>query len=290
MFFGAPITKLIIGAIAISFSGVWVKIADVSPSLSAFYRVLFGSLFLFVVAVRAREKILAKTSHLLPGTLCGIVFALDLICWHHSIRLVGPGLATILGNFQVFVLAGVGIYFLRERYSKLLLLAIPLAMAGLFLIVGFDWTGMTSNYRLGIYFGLATALFYSAYILTLKQLSTRCPDTFIPMLLVSTTTSIVLGLYIIAAGETFVIPDLKSLFSLVGLGFFSQCLGWLLIATSLPRTNTSTAGLILLLQPALAFLWDVLFFARPTDLLNWFGVVMTLLAIYFGLSSKKDPV
>jgi drug/metabolite transporter (DMT)-like permease len=99
-----------------------------------------------------------------------------------------------------------------------------------------------------------------------------------------------LGLYITAAGETFVIPDLKSLFSLIGLGFFSQCLGWLLIATSLPRTNTSTAGLILLLQPALAFLWDVLFFARPTDLLNWFGVVMTLLAIYFGLSSKKDPV
>ena len=285
-----PVLKLIIGAILISFSGVWVKIADVSPDSSAFYRVFFGFLFLLIFAGRAREKILTDKSKFLLGVVCGVLFAADLICWHRSIILIGPGLATILGNFQVFVLAAVGIFFLKERYSKILLLSIPLAVTGLFLIVGFGWTDMTGSYRLGINFGLATAFFYSAYILTLKKFSARCSGTFLPMLLVSLSTAVMLCIYILSIGDTFAIPDLKSLFSLVGLGFFSQCLGWLLIATSLPHTNTFGAGLILLLQPALAFCWDVLIFSRPTDPLNWFGVFITLFAIYLGLSSRREQL
>jgi drug/metabolite transporter (DMT)-like permease len=48
--------------------------------------------------------------------------------------------------------------------------------------------------------------------------------------------------------------------------------------------------LILLLQPALAFIWDVLIFNRPTDILNWTGVVLTLAAIYMGLTGKAKRV
>lgn len=41
----------------ISFSGVWVKIADVAPTISAFYRVLFGGLFLLAAACWKKEII-----------------------------------------------------------------------------------------------------------------------------------------------------------------------------------------------------------------------------------------
>ena len=108
------------------------------------------------------------------------------------------------------------------------------------------------------------------------------------MLLVSAATALVLAGYMLLSDISFVIPDLSSLFSLACLGFLSQCFGWVLIATSLPRTNTSSAGLILLLQPSLSFLWDVLFFNRPTEPLNWLGVTLTLFAIYLGISAKKE--
>jgi drug/metabolite transporter (DMT)-like permease len=42
------------------------------------------------------------------------------------------------------------------------------------------------------------------------------------------------------------------------------------------------SGFILLLQPALAFVWDVLLFQRPTSLVNWAGVFIVLVAIYLG--------
>ncbi|MEE4240089.1 MAG: DMT family transporter [Desulfopila sp.] len=288
--FTHPLLNLIAGAICISFSGVWVKIASVPPSSSAFYRVFFGFLFLLVITVRLKERHRISLSLAVLGSITGILFALDLLCWHQSIKYVGPGLATILGNFQVFVLAVVGILILKERYSNLLLISLPLAVVGLFLIVGFSWFRTAGDYRTGIGYGLATAVFYSAYILALKELSVRCSSKIFPMLLASLTTSIALGMYMLINNDPFIIPDLTSFFSLAALGLFSQCLGWLLIATSLSSINTSYAGLILLLQPALSFVWDVLFFARPTDFLNWTGVVVTLMAIYLGVRSKKGPV
>ncbi|HKJ64750.1 MAG TPA: DMT family transporter, partial [Desulfopila sp.] len=179
---------------------------------------------------------------------------------------------------------------LQEKYSRFLLLAIPLAVAGLFLIIGFDERQIQEKYVLGIYYGLATAVLYASYILSLKQLSSRCRETYQPMLLASFFTAAVLGLAIFFTDTSFVIPNVTSFFSLLSLGFFSQCLGWLLIASSLPKTDTSRAGLILLLQPALSFVWDVVFFQRPTALVNWVGVVVTLSAIYIGLRSKRQAL
>ena len=64
-------------------------------------------------------------------------------------------------------------------------------------------------------------------------------------------------------------------------------MGWFLIASALPKIRASFSGLILLLQPALAFVWEVLFFQRPTSLVNWLGVLIALAAIYLGMARKS---
>jgi drug/metabolite transporter (DMT)-like permease len=56
----------------------------------------------------------------------------------------------------------------------------------------------------------------------------------------------------------------------------------MLIANALPAMLASLSGFILLLQPALEFVWDVAIFQRPTSLTNWIGVCIVLFAIYFG--------
>ena len=288
--FRHPIVLLIIGAILISFSSVWVKLANVPPSSSAFYRVFFGLFFLVFFSLRSKDHSSLSKRHFFFATLCGVLFALDLLCWHNSIKMIGPGLATLLGNFQVFILAGVGILFFKEVCNLRLLFSIPLALAGLSLIIGTDWSTTGTTYQNGVYFGIATALLYSAYLLTLRYLSGSSSGKYFPMMSISLISSIILGLYIYYAGESFAIPDFKSFFSLVCLGLFSQCLGWLLISASLPRTKASYAGLTLLLQPALSFIWDVLFFDRPTSIINWLGVILTLVAIYLGMSARQKKL
>lgn len=286
------IFQVLLGAFFISFSGVWVKIADVPPTTSAFYRVFFGFLFLLAACLWRRDFMKVTPARLLLITLCGLLFALDLFCWHASIHFIGPGLATILGNFQVFVLSAAGILFFGEVLRGRFFAAVPLAILGLYLVVGVQWGSLTDEYRTGLFLGLLTALCYSGFLLTLRKIQTdgKHYSFFFALMLISLTCAIFLGIRMVTAGDSFAIPDSVSLISLINLGFFSQTLGWALIANAMPKIRASFTGLILLLQPALAFVWDVLFFARPTDLLNWAGIILTLTAIYLGLtaSSKKE--
>ncbi len=282
-----PTFQVLCGAFLISFSGIFVKLADVSPTTSGFYRVFFGAIFLFAATFWVKGfKQLAPSEWLLI-TFCGFVFALDLFFWHESIMYIGPGLATLLGNFQVFFLAAAGILFFGEQSRPRFFVALPLATIGLLLIIGIHWDNLANNYKTGIYFGLLTAVCYTAFLLSLRKIRSNDTHTlFYTLMIVSITSAFFLGMKMLHAGDSFTIPNDKSLMALIGLGLFSQTVGWVLIAHALPKMRASHAGLILLLQPSLAFIWDVLLFHRPTDTMNWIGLAVTLAAIYMGLTGK----
>ena len=284
-----PMQKVLSGAFIISFSAVWVGLADVPATASAFYRVFFGSIFLFIAAAFSGELKQIRLRKILPYSICGLLFALDLFCWHKSILAVGPGLATILGNCQVFIMALCGVLFLGEKLTLRFVCSLPIAIFGLLLIIGFDWTTLSQSSIKGIGYGLLTGFFYALFMLTLRkaQKNTAKEIIFSPLLFVSGFCAFFLAVPLLVAETSFVIPDLKSFGSLLALGLFSQAVGWIMIATAMPKIPASITGLVLLLQPFLSFLWDVLIFSRPTTLIHWLGVMVTLSAIYLGLSGKK---
>jgi drug/metabolite transporter (DMT)-like permease len=82
--------------------------------------------------------------------------------------------------------------------------------------------------------------------------------------------------------ESFAIPDARSLASLLALGLVGQVLGWTLIVRAIPLLPVSVVGLLLLLQPSLSFVLDVVLFARPTSGPDWVGVAVSLAGIYLG--------
>jgi drug/metabolite transporter (DMT)-like permease len=280
--------KLFTGAVMISFSGIWVKVSDVTPAASAFYRVFLGSLFLLAAAGIRREFRWLETRDAMLGLLCGLFFALDLVCYHYSVHLVGPGLGTILPNLQVFILAILGALFLNEKLNLRTIVSMPAAFGGLWLVLGPDWTNMGAHYQAGIAVGLTAAIFYSLFLISLRQLQTRQRDLsiFYVLMLVSLTTTALIAPAIPITGDTFAIPNLRTLAALLALGLFSQSVGWILITNALPNLHTSFSGFILLLQPALAFVWDVLFFQRAMGLVNWVGVLILLCAIYFAATKQ----
>lgn len=283
----APVFRTTVGAMMISFSAVWVKLAHVTPTASAFYRVLFGSLFLLILLVLRKERLWRGWQCLGLSLGTGVFFALDLYTWHRSIGYVGPGLATILGNFEVFLVPAVGLVLYGERPSPRFVLSVPLAVAGLCMIVGIGWKPLTPDTRVGIYYGLSTAVFYTGFLVVLRKLQSHSsrPSAILSLMVVSFSTALFLALEMARMDESFAIPDLQSGLSLAALGLMSQTVGWLLIARSLPQIPAAVAGLLLLLQPSLAFVWDVLFFARETSSMAWAGVALALSAIYLGTTS-----
>lgn len=284
-----PIIMVLAGAFLISFSAVWVRLTNVPPATSAFYRVFFGFLFLAPIAFRAGELGRLPARLLRPAMLCGLAFALDLYFWHASIGYIGPGLATVLGNFQVFFLAACGFFFFGEVLKARYLIALPLAFFGLFLVIGFDWHSLPQSYRTGVLYGFLTALCYTIYLLILRKIQSDegLHSRYSPMMLVSLFTACCLALWLLASGTSFAIPSIADGIYLLNLGLFSQAIGWVMIANGLPKIRPSFTGLILLLQPSLSFIWDVLFFSRPTAPVQWIGIIITLTAIYMGLTGRQ---
>jgi drug/metabolite transporter (DMT)-like permease len=278
-----------LGATLISFSAVFVRLAQVGPVTAGFYRVLFGGAFLLLFALFKGYLTRITLRSLVLGGACGVVFSLNLTMWHKSIHLVGPGLATVLSNFQVFFMALAGIVFFSEQLTWKFFAAIVLAVSGLFFLVGPGWASLGSGWRMGVVFGLLAAMLYATYLLSVRYLQTE--QTFgsvvVNMAVLSLITAMIMGMELRAVGESFLIPNLPSLLSLAGYGFFSQMVGWILISTSITRLPVSVAGLLILLQPSLAFVWDMLFFQRPTSIMDGLGALMAFAAIYLGATRQK---
>ncbi len=284
-------TGLIIGAIIISFSSVMVKLANVPPDVAGFYRLFFGGLGLFAILWSKGVLHRLTTNVWKWSFLAAIFFTLDFIGWHRSIISVGPGMATMLANFQVIILAGVSIFIIREKVTRPFLLAIPLALIGLYLMVGVSWSSFPPDFKVGVGFGLFAALGYALYLLSLKySLSRTGADPLAMACAVALLTGTMLAIVALAQKESFVIPDTTSLAALAALALVCHAIGWFLITRGIQTVRTSLVGLILLLQPTLSYVWDILFFNKPTDAVELTGVALALVGIYLGSlkSTKTD--
>ena len=276
--------RLLAGAAMISFAPVFVRVVDVPPTTSAFYRTLLGGLMLVVYVRLTGRRLWGGPAALGPLLAAGAFFALDLWAWHQSILFVGPGLATLLANFQVFFMALAGVLLLREPARPVLWVAIPLALLGLGLIVGVNPTALGPEDRLGVAYGLLTALAYAGYLLSLRRARMAGSEASVAgdLAIASLVSTIWLGLVALLEGVSLAVPTPADWGLLAGYALVAQVLGWILITGSLSRVRASTVGLLLLLQPTLAFVWDVLFFHRPFGPTETAGAALSLAAIYLG--------
>jgi drug/metabolite transporter (DMT)-like permease len=280
------------GAVVISFAAIFVQLADVGASTSAFYRMLFGTAgFGALLLIDSRLRV-GLRSGWASSLLIALCFTADLWFWHQSIAYIGPGLSTLLANFQVFVLTAVGVIWLKERISTNFALGLGLAMLGLWLLFGRDWAGLTAEGRLGVILGLLTALAYGSYLLTLRAAQIRTPDLRPETRLfqVGLYCTALFGLINLIEGQSFAIPSLDSLLALLALGLCCQVLGWLLITRGMPSLAAGVVGLLLLLQPSLSIIWDMLIFGLALQPVEFLGCALALVGIYLGFRAANRPL
>ena len=235
------VAQVLAGSVLISFSPVFVKLSNTAPTVTGFYRFFFGAIALVAILLYRRESIWRGWAPFRIAALAAVFMAADLAFWHRSVVYAGPGLATILGNFQVFFLALVGVFVLKERLTWRLAVAIPLAVLGLVLLVSVDWSQLGDRYRLGVLLGLATAVVYAAYLLTLRgaQRMPRRLSTTAGMAWITIIGSVLLGVTSRLEGESLTIPDARSWSVLLAYGVVSQAVGWLMISRALRVVDAS---------------------------------------------------
>lgn len=279
-----------VGAFLVSFSAVFVKLSTAGPTIEGFYRMLFGGTILLLLALIRREKLWSGKAAFTGAILAGILFASDLIFWHRSIDFLGPGLATLLLNLQVFFLAIFGVIFHGEKLSSKFLFSLPLALVGMYLLVGYDWNSSGKDFHLGIGLALIGMIFYVFYLIVLRRNCTLCVkyQPISQLAILSLASAAFAGFVALFQHESFNPGNMANWWWLLLYGIFGQVLGWLCISLGLAKIRLSLAGFLLLFQPALAFMWGVLIFGQIPTWINVLGIFITLIAIYMGSTAKSS--
>jgi drug/metabolite transporter (DMT)-like permease len=273
-----PVLAVLVGAVAISFSGILFRLSHVSPSTGAFYRCVWALPPLWVLA-RAEDRRFGKRDRrsVELAWIAGVFFAADLILWHNAIEQVGAGLATVLGNVQVVLVGLLAWALLGERPHRSSLVAIPIVGIGVVLISGaLEQGAYGSNPGLGAVYGVLTGIAYSGFLLTLRQGSKDLRRPAGPLF--TATFASALGCAAIGAvvGDLDLTPSWSATGWLILLALSSQVLGWLLISTSLPRLPAVVTSILLTLQPVCSVVFAALIIDESPSLLQLAGAACIL--------------
>ena len=283
--------SILSGAFLISFSPVFVNLVSIEPTVSGFYRMLFGSIALFIIyLIKNNENPLRKNISKFI-VLGAIFFSLDLWFWHRSIIYVGPGLSTLLANFQILILPFLALIFFNQKTQRIQIFSIFLGLLGLFLITGQSWDIAGNNYKLGVLFGLLTAISYAGYIISMKRIDYNAAvnsDPIFNLLFISLISAGLLFLFSIIEQVPLEIKSSRELIWMICYGLFSHVIGWFFILNGLQKISAVTAGIILLTQPILSYVWDFIIFKKVILPIEYFGIVSVLLAMIITIKSENQ--
>jgi drug/metabolite transporter (DMT)-like permease len=276
-----PVMTAVLGAMAIAFSGILVRLANVEPATAAIFRCAYALPALGVIAYLERRRHGPRpAAQVQLAMLAGVFLALDLVIWHHTIALVGAGLATVLGNTQVVIVAVLAWLFLGERPPRRTLLALPVVLIGVVLISGVIGKGAYgTNPGLGVILGMVVGLVYAAFLLVLRRGNAdirRPAGPLFDATLIGALASLLIGLPL---GEVDLVPSLPAHAWLVLLALTSQVVGWLIISVSLPRLPAALTSVILTLQPVASVLLAMLLLGEAPSAVQLLGAG----TILFGL-------
>jgi drug/metabolite transporter (DMT)-like permease len=236
---------------------------------------------------RGGPRVVAGRRERVLGGIAGLWLAADLILWNHSIDAIGAGLATVLSNTQVVMVALAAWAIWGERPSRRTMLAGVGVLAGVVLISGVVGSAAYGARPLaGVIFGGLTGVAYTAYILLLRQ-SGRSGRPAGALSDATASCAVVCFIAGLALGDLDLTPGWRATGWLVVLALGSQVVGWLLISASLTRLPAALTAITLTLQPVASVVFGAIILGESPSSWQIVGVAVILAAVLAASSGRR---
>ncbi|MFQ6180937.1 DMT family transporter [Sinorhizobium meliloti] len=272
---------LIIGGAAIGGSPIFVRLSEVGPMATAFWRVALALIPLLAwsrlrggaVADKPPQRLSDYAQLVLPG----VFLAIDLAAWHLALTMTSVANATLLANLApVFVtLAGWALF--RSAVSGIFLGGLATAIVGVVVLKGGP-AALGGGDLAGDGIAIVAAAFYAGYILAIGRLRSRFSTNRI--MIWSTASAAVCMLPMALLAEPSLFPT--SAFGwamLFGLAFVSHAGGQVAITYALAFLPPAFSSLTLLLQPVVAALLAWVLLSEPVGAMQAIGGAIVLIGI-----------
>lgn len=210
--------KFILAMLIFGSIGVFIKNIDLPSAAIVQWRTIIGSIFLFVIFIMGDRKtdMSSIKENIVPLIVAGIVLGANWAFMFKAFEYTSVGIVTVL-----YYCAPIFVFFLspilfKEKIRYRQSIGITAAIIGMFIIN--NTTNNTVELSLGIFYGLLSALFYAALIISNKFIDKvdGISSTFIQLFI----AMIVMTVYIFITTKNIVyLPKGKDilLISIVGI-------------------------------------------------------------------------
>ena len=270
---------LLAGASLLGVAPVTVKALPFDAEVSAFYRVILAVPFMAMICLLKREQIsaLPKDRHFYWFTLLAVIFfCADLTTMHFAIQYTDVAIATLLTNCAPFFIVIMGLSGIVEKPKRQEVACLLLAISGMYVLCLMGKS--TRHDYWGEALSLLAALFYAAYIVTIKKVRTyNCSPSAIMLYITAGCSLVLLPVFILSGAP---LPaTLKTWGLLLILVLCGQVFGQLLVTLSLKSLSASFSSIVLLLQPIIATVLSWLLLGEVLTSTELTGMTIVLLAI-----------
>jgi drug/metabolite transporter (DMT)-like permease len=269
---------LVAGAIAMGASPVFVRLADVGPFASAFWRVTLA-LPLLWAWVQLEERGAEKgASFALPTLLAGAAFTTDLLFWHLAITRTTVANATFFATTAPIWVVVFGWLLWRRTVAASVLLGLGLCLAGGAALVA-QSLHVDPARATGDLLGVCTGVFFGLYFLAVKAARGRSGAARVTFEL-SVVTAILL--YFVAwTLEPRLLPrTVDGWGAVIALGWISHLGGQGLLSVALGRLPPVFSSLVIFLEAIAAAFFGWLILQEPVTLVQGAGGLVIVLGIW----------
>ncbi len=288
------IGALLVGIAAVACAAIFIKIstAEIGPIATISNRLWIATIPFGLWAWVSQRRD-ANTAPVAPLTLddwallafAGVIGAVDLPMWAFSLTRTSVANAMVLSDMApLFTTLGAWLLW-RQRFDGRFLLGLAVSFGGAIAIALGD-VQISSSQMLGDGLALLSALFLSAFLLTVENLRSRL-STPVILLCTSTIGAVLTGAIALQFEHQLFPISGRGWAAVIGLALISQVLGQGLITYSLNRLSSGVVALSYLLEPVLSALGAWVLFSETLSLFNLAAFVVVIVGIYMAISSQS---
>jgi len=277
---------LIMGALAMGVSPVFVRLAEIGPFASAFWRVGFGLPVLFVWAWwetrRAGRTINWRFDKVI--LLSGIFFAGDLIFWHLAILNTTIANATLMATLAPLWVALFSRAFIGEEVSRESIIGLAVCLIGAAMLIGSSLR-IAPERLWGDIYGIITSVFFGLYFLAIRVARRDRKGGEVTFVSTIVTATILLAVALVSGNK--MLPDTQTGWaSLVALGTISHAGGQGLLAVALGALSAAFSSLVIFVEALAAAFFGWAVFSETLTGLQLLGSVFILFGIWYARPRK----
>ncbi len=280
-----PFLFLVVGVLAMSCSGIVIKLTRAPSPIIAFYRMSITAVILTPGLISQTKKhdgvqdVDERKYWFLP-LATGLVNAGDYVLGTMGLKGTSIANNSIIGNLAPVWVGLATVFIFKKKLSAKYWFGMALALFGSILVIGNNFYTLNFHFNFGDLCSAASSLFYASYFVLTEKGRAHFPVTrFFPLMLYSTCFWLLLLNIIL--GNPFTGYDVQTWLYFLFSAIVCQLIGQYAISAALGYISSGVVSITMLLHPILMTILAYPILGEKVVAIQLIGGLITLIGVIF---------